>query len=106
MKHKNRAINPFRVSEFHGPRVARDDRVKIRVAIVEQGTTWRTRLKAVADESKEIELVACFSTAREALSQISTAKAQVVMIDTNLTRCPGMDCTRRFKRIAPNLRII
>ena len=78
----------------------------IRLAIVEDNKTIRESLKRYVLTAPDIQCVFTCATAEEALQQLPARNPEVVLMDIQLPRMSGIECTDRLKALLPALQII
>ena len=78
----------------------------ISVAIVEDNREIREGLEVLLNGSDGYRCVATFSCAEDALSGLLSEKPDVVLMDINLPRMSGIECTRRLKAQKPDLLVM
>lgn len=78
----------------------------IRVGIVEDNKTIRESLKHFVQTDPECRCVFACATAEEALGEISKHHPEVVLMDIQLPKLSGIECTAQVKKILPAVQII
>lgn len=78
----------------------------IRVAIVEDSKTIRESLTHFVQTDPECCCVFACATAEEALAGIPKHQPEVVLMDIQLPKLSGIDCTTQIKRILPAVQVI
>jgi DNA-binding NarL/FixJ family response regulator len=78
----------------------------IRVAIVEDNRTIRESLAHYVQTDPECQCVFACGTAEEALAGIPKHQPEVVLMDIQLPKLSGIDCTAQIKKILPAVQII
>jgi DNA-binding NarL/FixJ family response regulator len=78
----------------------------IRVAIVEDNRTIRESLMHYVQTDPECQCVFACGTAEEALADIPKRQPEVVLMDIQLPKQSGIDCTAQIKKILPAVQII
>jgi DNA-binding NarL/FixJ family response regulator len=78
----------------------------INIAIVEDNKEIREGLEVLLNGSEGYRCVATFPNAEEALSDLLHWKPDVVLMDINLPRMSGIECTRRLKEQRPDLLVM
>lgn len=78
----------------------------IRVAIVEDNRTIRESLAHYVQTDAECRCVFACGTAEEALAGIPKHQPEVVLMDIQLPKLSGIDCTAQIKKILPAVQII
>lgn len=78
----------------------------IRVAIVEDSKTIRESLMHFLQTDPECKCVFSCGTAEEALEGISRHQPEVVLMDIQLPKLSGIECTARIKKLLPATQII
>src|ERR1035438_6671036 len=78
----------------------------IRVAIVEDNKTIRESLTHFVQTDPECRCVFACATAEEALVGIPKHQPEVVLMDIQLPKLSGIDCTAQIKKILPAVQII
>jgi len=78
----------------------------IRVAIVEDSRTIRESLTHFVQTDPECQCVFACATAEEALADIPKHQPDVVLMDIQLPKLSGIDCTAQIKKLLPTIQII
>jgi DNA-binding NarL/FixJ family response regulator len=77
-----------------------------RVAIVEDAAAVRVNLARLIDAATGFSCVCACGSAEEALRRIPMAEPDVVLMDINLPRISGIECTAQLRRILPQVPIL
>ena len=80
--------------------------MSISVAIVEDEARIRVQLAKLINEAPGFRCQGAFSSGEEALLEISRHPADVVLMDINLPKMSGVECTFRLKKLLPKLQIV
>ena len=80
--------------------------MSIRVAIVEDEIRVRTQLTRLIEESPGFSCAGAYVSGEQALREISRKPPDVVLMDINLDKMSGVECTYRLKKILPHLQIV
>ncbi|HTY87905.1 MAG TPA: response regulator transcription factor [Candidatus Acidoferrum sp.] len=78
----------------------------IRVAIVEDSKTIRESLTHYLQTDPECRCVFACATAEEALAEIPEHRPEVVLMDIQLPKLSGIECTAHLKKLLPSVQII
>jgi len=78
----------------------------LRVAIVEDDLRWRTSLESLLREAGGLECVGSYSTGEDAIQELPGRRPQVVLMDINLPKMSGVECTRQLRALLPDILII
>lgn len=78
----------------------------IRVAIVEDNETIRDGLVQFVQTGNVCQCVFACATAEEALKELPRWEADVVLMDIQLPKLSGIECTARLKALLPSVQII
>jgi DNA-binding NarL/FixJ family response regulator len=78
----------------------------IRVAIVEDNKTILENLKRFIQAMPDFRCVCTCTTAEEALQVLPSHQLEVVLMDIQLPKLSGIECTARLKRLLPSVQII
>jgi DNA-binding NarL/FixJ family response regulator len=78
----------------------------IRVAIVEDSKTIRESLTHFVQTDPECQCVFACATGEEALQGIPKHQPEVVLMDIQLPKLSGIDCTAQIKKMLPAVQII
>jgi DNA-binding NarL/FixJ family response regulator len=78
----------------------------IRVAIVEDSKTIRESLTHFVQTDPECRCVFACATAEEALVGIPKHQPEVVLMDIQLPKLSGIECTAQIKKLLPAVQII
>ena len=77
-----------------------------RIAIVEDNKTIRESLMEFVQADPECNCVCACRTAEEALEAIPRHQPEIVLMDIQLPKLSGIECTAQLKRLLPSLHII
>ena len=77
-----------------------------RIAIVEDNKTIRESLMEFVHADPECSCVCTCRTAEEALEAIPRHQPDIVLMDIQLPKLSGIECTAQLKRLLPSLHII
>jgi DNA-binding NarL/FixJ family response regulator len=78
----------------------------IRVALIEDDEKIRTNLIALIEQSEGFRCVGAYPNAEDALKDIPGKAPDVVLMDINLPRMDGIECTARLKAKIPAVQIV
>ncbi len=78
----------------------------INIAIVEDNVEIREGLAVLINGSDGFHCVATFANAEDALVDLLKARPDVVLMDINLPRMSGIECTRKLKQKQPGLPVM
>jgi serine/threonine protein kinase/DNA-binding CsgD family transcriptional regulator len=79
---------------------------KIRVALVDDHVILRTTLATVLSDSGEIEVVSEGSNGEEAIELVKTYHPQVLLLDLNMPKMPGLVALPIIKREVPDVKVV
>ena len=77
-----------------------------RVAIVEDNKIVRESLEAYVRSDEEFSCVCCCATAEEAVRDLPPMKPDIVLMDIQLPKQSGIECTARLKQLMPSVKIL
>jgi DNA-binding NarL/FixJ family response regulator len=80
--------------------------VTFTVAIVEDDPLGRASLETLLRETEGLELVESCPTAEAALAMLPRRKPAVVLMDNNLPKMSGVECTRQLKALLRDVQVI
>lgn len=80
--------------------------MSIRVTIVDDDAGQRESIAQFLGTVSEFECVNTYGSASAALEGIPAQPSDVVLMDINMPRMNGIECTRRLKQLAPQLQIL
>ena len=80
--------------------------MSITVAIVEDESRIRDQLAATINEAPGFRCQGAFASAEQGLREISRQPPDVVLMDINLPKMSGVECTFRLKKLVPSLQIV
>jgi DNA-binding NarL/FixJ family response regulator len=80
--------------------------MNIRVAIVENERSVREELASLLREAQGFECVGAYASGEEALREIPRHPPEVVLMDINLGKLSGIQCTHLLKQVLPDLQIL
>lgn len=78
----------------------------IRVMLVDDHRIVREGLRLLLENQTGIEIVGEAADGEEALDVLSRVEPDVVLMDVNMPRMNGVECTRRIKRERPDVAVI
>lgn len=78
----------------------------IKVAIVEDDLRWRTNLERLVRETDGMECVGVYRTGEDAVREIPDRRPQVVLMDINLPKMSGVECTRQLRSLLPDVQVV
>ena len=78
----------------------------LRVAIVEDGPRWRANIEMLLRETEGLECVGSYPSGEAAVAELPKRRAQVVLMDINLPRMSGVECTRQLRALLPEIQIV
>lgn len=78
----------------------------ITVAIVEDDAVIRNSLVRLVGEAPGFRCVGSCATGEEALEKLPALKPAAVVMDVNLPRMSGIECTRRFRALSPSSQVM
>ena len=78
----------------------------IRIAIVEDNKVIRESLAAYVHMDPELRCVCACGSAEEALEKLPPQRPDVVLMDIQLPKQSGIECTAQLKQLLPEVRII
>ena len=79
--------------------------MSLKVAIVEDDLRWRSSLETLLREAG-LDCVGSFSTGEDAIKGIPAQRPQIVLMDINLPKMSGVECTRQLRALMPELQIL
>ncbi len=78
----------------------------IRIAIVEDNKVIRESLAAYVHMDPELRCICVCGSAEEALEKLPLQRPDVVLMDIQLPKQSGIECTAQLKQLLPQVRII
>jgi DNA-binding NarL/FixJ family response regulator len=78
----------------------------IRVAIVEDDSRWRANLEMLLRETEGLECVGSYPSGEAAVADLPRRRPQVVLMDINLPKMSGVECTRQLRALLPEVQIV
>lgn len=78
----------------------------ITVAIVEDDPLLRSAFAQLVADDPELACAGAFGSGEDAASALPALAPHVVLMDINLPRMSGIDCARRLREVAPDIKIV
>src|SRR5512146_291830 len=78
----------------------------LRVAIVEDDARWRSNLELLLGETEGLECVGSYASGEAAVAELPPHRPQVVLMDINLPKMSGVECTRQLRALLPEIQIV
>ncbi|MGZ4963903.1 MAG: response regulator transcription factor [Limisphaerales bacterium] len=78
----------------------------LKVAIVEDDLRWRTNVEQLLRETEGLEFVGSFSNGEDAIRDLPARRPQIVLMDINLPKMSGVECTRQIRELLPSTQIV
>ncbi|HOX57742.1 MAG TPA: response regulator transcription factor [Candidatus Paceibacterota bacterium] len=78
----------------------------LRIAIVEDDPRWRSNLEALLRETEGLECVGSYPSGEAAIADLPQRRPQVVLMDINLPKMSGVECTRQLRALLPEVQIV
>ncbi len=78
----------------------------LRVAIVEDDPRWRSNLELLLGETEGLECVGSYPSGEAAVADLPRRRPQVVLMDINLPKMSGVECTRQLQALLPEVQIV
>ena len=79
---------------------------RMRVLLVDDHPVVRAGIRAVLEADDEIEVVGEAGTGEDAIAQISSSQANVVLMDVKLPGIDGVEAVRELLKVKPNMIVI
>ncbi len=86
------------IQELRDARGNKEMSKKIRLMLVGNHELMRYGLRLMLQQEEDIEIVADYASAEEAISQIGTLSPDIVLLDTQMPRMTGIEATLQLKR--------
>ena len=78
----------------------------LRVAIVEDDPRWRKNVELLLRETEGLEFVGSYGTGEDAVKNLPGRRPQVVLMDINLPKMSGVECTRQLRGLLPDVHVV
>lgn len=79
---------------------------RLSVAVVDDDEDACLYFKGIFQSEKSFTFTAAFSSANEALAGLPCLQPDFVLVDISLPDIDGLECTKRLKRLMPNLTVV
>jgi DNA-binding NarL/FixJ family response regulator len=80
--------------------------MSLRVAIVEDDPRWRANLEVLLSETEGLECAGSYPSGESAVADLPRRRPQVVLMDINLPKMSGVECTRQLRALLPEIQIV
>jgi DNA-binding NarL/FixJ family response regulator len=80
--------------------------MSLRVALVEDDERWRSNLEQLIRETQDLECVGSYASGEAAVADLPRHRPQVVLMDINLPKMSGVECTRQLRALLPAVQIV
>lgn len=78
----------------------------LHVALVEDDERWRSNLERLLGETGDLECVGSYPSGEAAIADLPRRRPQVVLMDINLPKMSGVECTRQLRVLLPAIQIV
>ena len=78
----------------------------LKVAIVEDDPRWRANVERLLRETEGLEFIGSYSNGEDAVQELPKRRPQVVLMDINLPKMSGVECTRQLRALLPDVQIV
>jgi DNA-binding NarL/FixJ family response regulator len=78
----------------------------LRIAIVEDDARWRASIEQLIRETEGLEFVGSYDSGEAAIADLPRRRPQVVLMDVNLPKMSGVECTRQLRALLPELHVV
>jgi DNA-binding NarL/FixJ family response regulator len=73
---------------------------------VEDDLRWRSNLEVLLGETEGLECVGSYPSGESAVTDLPRRRPQVVLMDINLPKMSGVECTRQLRALLPEIQIV
>jgi DNA-binding NarL/FixJ family response regulator len=80
--------------------------MRLRVAIVEDDPRWRKNVELLLRETEGLEFVGSYGNGEDAVRDLPGRRPQVVLMDINLPKMSGVECTRQLRALLPEVHVV
>jgi DNA-binding NarL/FixJ family response regulator len=80
--------------------------VRIKVSIIEDDREISEGMAYLINSSETAQCISIHPTAEDALRQIPALQPNVILMDIKLPQMSGIDCTRKLKKLLPQVQIL
>ena len=74
--------------------------------MVEDDLRWRTNVERLLRETEGLEFVGSYRSGEDAIRDMPQHRPQVVLMDINLPKMSGVECTRQLRALLPQIHIV
>ena len=78
----------------------------LKVAIVEDDARWRANVERLLRDTEDLEFIGSFPNGEDAVRELPLRRPQVVLMDINLPKMSGVECTRQLRALLPSIHIV
>lgn len=78
----------------------------LKVAMVEDDARWRASVERLLRDTEDLEFVGSFGSGEDAVRDLPARRPQVVLMDINLPKMSGVECTRQLRALLPEVQIV
>jgi DNA-binding NarL/FixJ family response regulator len=80
--------------------------MQLRIAIVEDDARWRSNLETLLQETEGMQCIGSYASGEAAVADLPLRRPQIVLMDINLPKMSGVECTRQLLALLPEIQVL
>lgn len=78
----------------------------LKVALVEDDPRWRENVERLLRDTEDLDFIGSYANGEDAVQDLPKRRPHVVLMDINLPKMSGVECTRQLRALLPDVQIV